>query len=212
MSTVRIIGRSSSHFTRVAQIFAHELSVPFALCPIYDMTRTDTAAYEGNPALKLPSLERDGSLVFGAQNIARALAEMAPRAPRIAWPEEATSDLGRNAHELVLHAMAAQVDLIFGTMIGKLPADNIYFAKKREGFLGALSWLDGNLDRALADLPSPRDLSFFEVALFCLIDHLSFRQTVPVAPYASLTRFAQAFSKRPSAERTPYRFDDPPAA
>jgi hypothetical protein len=60
MSTVQIIGRSSSHFTRVALVFAHELGVPFELVPIYDMTEVDPAVYAGNPALKLPTLRRSG--------------------------------------------------------------------------------------------------------------------------------------------------------
>ena len=81
--------------------------------------------------------------------------------------------------------------VIFGTIVGKLPADNVYFAKGRNGFEGALRWLDDNLAAALRAIPSPRDLSLFEVTLFCLIEHLTFRGTLPVEPYPSLVRFAQ---------------------
>jgi len=38
MSTLRIVGRSSSLFTRLALIFAEELGVPVELVPIHDMT------------------------------------------------------------------------------------------------------------------------------------------------------------------------------
>ncbi len=208
---VQIQGRSSSHFTRVAQIFAHECGVPFELVPIYDMTVVDPELYAGNPALKLPTLRRGGSLVFGAENICRALVELAEPQPRVVWPEALRDDLARNAHELVRHAMAAQVQWIFGTVIGQLPADNIYFKKGREGFEGALRWLDEHVERVLATLPAARDLSFFEVSLFCLVDHLRFRETLPLAPYPALARFAEAFARRPSAARTQYRFDPPPA-
>lgn len=210
---MQIVGRSSSHFTRVTLIFAHELGVPFELVPIHDMTVVDPAVYAGNPALKLPTLRRAGSLVFGAENICRTLAEVAEVAqvrPRIVWPEELRTDVARNAQELVWHGMAAQVQLIFGTLVNKLPADNIYFTKGRQGFEGALQWLEGNLARVLDGLPSPRDLSLFEVSLFCLVDHIGFRDSLSLQPYPALVRFAEGFAARPSAQRTQYRFDPPP--
>lgn len=206
MSDVQILGRSSSHFTRVTLIFAHELGVPFELVPIHDMTQMDAAAYAGNPALKLPTLRRAGSLVFGTENICRALADLAGGTQRIVWPEQRTDDVSRNAQVMIWHAMAAQVQLVMGTAIAKLPADNVYFAKGRAGFTGALRWLDDHVSAAIDALP-PRDLSLLEVTLFCLIDHLAFRTTVPTAPYPALLRFAQTFATRPSAIRTPYRVD-----
>jgi glutathione S-transferase len=207
---VRINGRSSSHFTRMTLIFAHELGVPVELVPIHDMTSVDPGVYAGNPALKMPTLRRAGSIVFGAENICRTLAEVAGARPRIVWPEELRTDVARNAQELVWHGMAAQVQIVFGTIVGKLPADNIYFAKAREGFEGALRWLDDNLAGVLGGLPAPRDLSLFEISLFCLVDHVSFRGTLPLAPYPSLVRFAESFAQRPSARYTQYRFDPAP--
>lgn len=209
MSPVQIVGRSSSHFTRVPVIFAHELGVPFELVPINDMTSTDSAVYADNPALKMPTLRTESSLVFGAENICRTLADLASTRLHVVWPEQVREDVARNAQELVWHGMAAEVQLVFGTIIGKLPADNIYFAKSRDGFKGALRWLDDNLARALRALPSPRDLSLFEVTLFCLMDHISFRGTLPVQPYPTLMQFTADFAARPSAQRTQYRYDNP---
>ncbi len=203
---VQIIGRSSSLFTRVPLIFARELGVTIELVPIPDMTEIDPVIYGGNPALKLPTLRRDGSVVFGAENICRALADHAGDRVRIVWPEQLRGDLPRNAQELVWHAMAAQVQLVFGTMIGKLPADNIYFTKGRRGFEGALRWLDTHVADALGALPS-RDLSLLEVSLFCLVEHLGFRATLPLEPYPALVAFARDFAARPSAQATTYRFD-----
>jgi glutathione S-transferase len=207
MSPVQIIGRSSSHFTRVPLIFALELGVPFERVPVHEVTSRDPAVFGGNPTLKVPTLLRGGSKVFGAQNICRALAELGEGKLRIVWPEELRSDLARNAQELVWHCMAAQVQLIFGTVIASLPVDNVYFAKGKEGFEGALRWLEANLADALAELPSPRGLSLFEVSLFCLVEHLTFRQTLSVEPYPALRQFTADFGKRPSAQRTAYRFD-----
>lgn len=206
MDTVQIVGRSSSHFTRMPRIFAEELGVPYEFVPVYDMTATDPQAYGGNEALKLPSLRRGEALLCGAQNICRALAEIAAAPLRIVWPEDCRDDLSRNAQEMVSHCMAAQVQLIFGTIIGKLPAENIYFTKCRAGFQNSLRWLDQHLPGMLSALPA-RDLSSFEVSLFCLIDHLIFRPTLPLNPYPSLVRFGEEFARRPSAQRTVYRFD-----
>lgn len=208
MNAVQIVGRSSSLFTRVARIFAEELGVPYQLVPIHDMTSIDPDAYAGNPALKLPILKTNGSTLFGAQNICRALAERAGSPIRIVWPEDLREALHRNAQELVWHAMAAQVQLVVGTVIAKLPAESVYFVKGRAGLENSLSWLERNVTSALRALP-PRDLSLFEVSLFCLVEHLTFRETVGIAQYAELLRFSRAFAGRPSAQRTAYQFDRP---
>jgi glutathione S-transferase len=212
MNTMQIVGRSSSLFTRLPLIFAEELAVPYELVPIYDMTALGPEVYAGNPALKLPILRLQGSTLFGALNICRAIDERAERPARIVWPEEMRSVLSRNAQELVWHGMAAQVQIVFGQLVGKLPADNVYFTKARAGLEGALQWLDANMTDVMSELPAPRGLSVFEASLFCLVEHLIFRETLNVAPYPALVRFAQEFSARPAAKRTAYRFDTPPPA
>src|SRR4051794_16783286 len=42
-----LVGRSSSHFTRTARIFALELGVPHGFRPVLDMATLDLAAYGG---------------------------------------------------------------------------------------------------------------------------------------------------------------------
>jgi glutathione S-transferase len=207
MDAIEIIGRSSSHFTRMTRIFAEELRVPYRLVPVPDMTVLSAEAYGGNPAMKLPVLRSSGSTLFGAQNICRALARRSSQAVRIIWPEDLHTELACNAQELVWHGMAAQVQIAFGVLICKLPAETVYFAKAHEGFAGALRWLDANLDDVRGHLPTVRDLSLFEVSLFCLIDHLTFRPTVSITPYRTLACFAEEFGTRSSAQSTPYRFD-----
>lgn len=205
---VRIVGRRSSLFTRVALMFAEELGITYELEPIYDMTATDPALYGDNPALKLPSLRRGESSLFGARNICLALAEISGPTLRIVWPEQLRDDLSRNAQELVWHAMGAQVQLVFGTMVAKLPAENVYFAKARAGLDNSLHWLDRHAAQILALLPA-RDISLLEVELLCLLEHLVFRATLPLAPYPALLHFSETFAARPSAQRTRYRFDAP---
>lgn len=211
-NALKIVGRSSSLFTRLPLIFAEELAVPYELVPIHDMTALGPEVYAGNPALKLPILRVGGEALFGALNICRAVDERAERPARVVWPEELRSVLSRNAQELVWHAMATQVQIVMGTVVGKLPADNVYFTKARAGLEGSLRWLDAHVTDVMSELPAPRGISVLEASLFCLIDHLVFRKTLDVGPYPALVRFAQAFAARPSAKRTVYRFDTPPAS
>jgi len=201
-----LIGRSSSHFTRLVRLVAEELGVACTFAPLYDLTSRDPADYAGNPALKLPVLQLPEGPVFGAENICRALAGMAARPRRIVWTEQLPDLRARNAQELIWHGMSAQVQWVFGMQVAQLPADNIYFAKAGDGFRNALAWLDANLEAVLLSLP-PRDISLLEASLFCLVEHLTFRQTLATEPYRHLLAFADAFRTRPSAQRTCYAYD-----
>lgn len=205
----RITGRSSSHYTRLARMFALELGVACEFAPVHDLASLDARDYAGNPALKLPVLSRGDVVVFGAENICRVLAELAPPRRVIVWPEDVRDASGRNAQELVWHAMQAQVQLGFGTQIARLPADSVYFVKAAAGLRNALAWLDETAPSVIQTLP-PHDLSMLEISLFCLVEHLAFRTTVPLAPYARLTGFTREFGRRASARDTAYRFDVSP--
>lgn len=210
--TLRIIGRRSSLFTRVPLMFAEALGVGIELDPVRDMTRLAPQDYAGNPALKLPILRVGDDALFGSVNICRAIADRAAadgRTHRVVWPENLTGMLAANAHEMVAHCMAAQVQLVMGTQLGSLPADAPFFVKIRTGMEGALQWLDSHLDEMLARLPPERTLSLFEVSLFCLLEHLAFRATVSSDGYSRLSRFATAYGLRPAAKATSYRYDDP---
>jgi len=102
--------------------------------------------------------------------------------------------------------MAAQVQLVMGTVLNDLPPDNGYFVKARAGLEGLLHWLDARVAGCIAALP-PHGLSVFEVSLFCLVEHLAFRPTVSLDPYPALTTFCARFGTRESARSTAYRFD-----
>ena len=207
--TLRVTGRSGSHFTRVVRIVAHELKLPLELDVVVDLMSLEVKDYGGHPAFKIPTLHIGDSALYGTDNICNRLVELAGRAddPRIVRSGHLTSDLLRSAQELVWHAMSVQVQLIIGVRIAKLPAENAFFVKARLGLHGALRWLDERLDLVLAALPSPRDLSVFEVSLFCLVEHVEFRPMVPLDDFPKLRAFAKQFGVRESAQLTPYRAD-----
>jgi glutathione S-transferase len=202
----RLVGRSSSHYTRLARMFAEELGIAYAFEPVYDLASRDPADYAGNPALKLPVLVLPEGTVFGAENVCRTLAARISPPRRIVWTEQLPDPRARNAQELVWHGMGAQVQLVFGMQVARLPAENVYFAKAADGFRNALAWLDANLESVLHGLP-PRDFSLLEASLFCLLEHLLFRDTLPLAPYRHLAAFTAAWRERPAAQRTAYAFD-----
>ena len=77
MSELVLVGRSSSHFTRVARMFALELGIDFAVRPVYDLTSLDVTVYGDNPALKIPVLLTETGPLFGAENICRELVRRA---------------------------------------------------------------------------------------------------------------------------------------
>lgn len=206
---IEIVGRQSSHYTRLVRMFAHELGVPYRLTPIFEFLSTDPAVFAGNPALKLPALRDGDGVVWGSGNACRRIARLAPGGEaQVAWPEQATDALVMNAQELVAHAMAVQVEVVFHEIVSKRPPDAASI-KRRESLENCLAWLDANLDEVRARLPAV-PVRWFELALFCLLEHLPFRNPVDLSARPALRAFAADFATRPSAQATPYRFDAPP--
>jgi glutathione S-transferase len=200
-----IVGRSGSHFTRIARMFARELGVAHRFRPIEDLLSLDAAEYAGNPALKLPILEGPGGVRFGTLNICRELSRHAVTELRIVWPEDQLDALSCNAMELTLQGMATEVSLIMQAVSGaERDSDSRHRAKLRVSLEQSVAWLDANIDAALAALPERRDLSFLELALFCFASHLPWRKVLVLDGYDNLRRFCDAFGTRPSASETQY--------
>jgi glutathione S-transferase len=204
-NAARILGRSSSHFTRVARIFASEMGVAYSFDVVRDLLSQNASDFGGNPSLRIPVLHVAGDAWFGAQNACRALSRMSRRHVRVVWPEDSREPLIANAQELVLQGMATEVTLIMSKMGGA--DDNPHQAKLAIGLSQVLAWLEANVTDILVRLPVGRDLSYLEVALFCFVAHVEFRDVLPVSGYPRLSAFATHFGERASAQETDYRFD-----
>ncbi len=200
----RIVGRSSSHFTRVVRLFAEECGVAYDFQIVESLLALDPADYGGNPGLRLPTLvTRDGP-TFGSLPSCRRIASMCSHPLRMVWPEQSPPLLASNAMELAAQAMSTEVSLI---MVTATAGDASRYADKlRAALVGMLEWLDQHLVDALLQLPS-RDLSYLELSLFCLVDHLEFRDVTSIGPYPRLCAFRDEFAERPSATATPFEFD-----
>ena len=204
MSALTLVGRSSSHFTRVARIFAHELAVAHVFQPVFDITALEMGAYAGNPALKIPVLVDEQGPLFGTENICRELVRRAGRTTSVVLRGDVRDRVVANAEELVLHVMSAEVSLIMAKMAGDARLAPPKIARSIENGLG---YLDENVETLLATLPRERALSFVEVALFCVLTHLPFREVMDVTPWSRLAAFCERFGERESARSTEYRFD-----
>ncbi len=206
---VQIIGRQSSHYTRQLRLLAHELEVEYALQPIHDLMSEDPAVFAGNPALKLPALRQGDTVVWGSLNACRWLARQADDGvARVFWPEQAATALAMNAHEVLAHAMAAQVEVVFHEIVSERPPDAAS-RKRRTSLVQCLAWLDRHWDDIRTELP-PARIAIFDLGLFCLLEHLPFRNPIDLSSMPRLTAFAAVFAERPSAQGTPYRFDAAP--
>ncbi|APR77713.1 Hypothetical protein A7982_03060 [Minicystis rosea] len=204
MSDLVLVGRSSSHYTRVARIFALELGVAHVFRPVLDMMSLDAATYSGNPALKVPVLVDEDGLLVGTENICRVLALRSGKRSSVVLRGDVTARIVMNAEEMALHVMATEVAVIMAKMGGD---DRAVPPKVQRSLENALGFLNENIDRALAALPAERTLSFLEVALFSTLTHLPWRQVMDVAAYERLAAFCARFGERAGARETEYRFD-----
>jgi glutathione S-transferase len=208
-SPIEIVGRQSSHYTRQVRLLAHELGLDHVLQPIHDLLSEDPTVFAGNPALKLPAVRQGDAVVWGSLNACRWIARQTPGgSARVFWPEDATTPLLMNAHEVLTHAMAAQVEVVFHEIVSKRPPDAAS-RKRRTSLALCLDWLDQRLDAIHGELPAER-IALFDLGLFCLLEHLPFRNPMDLSEMSRLAAFARAFGLRTSAQATPYRFDAPP--
>jgi glutathione S-transferase len=203
METAYLLGRSSSHFTRVARIFALELGVAHDFRAVLDLTTLDPSAYARNPALKIPVwVDEQGSL-FGAENICHALRRRSGKtAANVILRGELPDRAIANAEELTLHVMSCGVSLIMAKASGSAAPPKV-----APSLHNGLGYLDETLPAVLAALPASRLLSFFEVALFCVVTHLKFRDVADASGFRCLQDFCLTFAERDSAKATHYRFD-----
>ncbi len=206
--TLTILGRSSSHFTRVARLYALELEVPHDFSPVLEIASTTAATFGDNPALRVPSLHTPEGTWFGSLGVCRELARRSALDAPLVWPEDLAEPLASNVQELILEGMAAEVTVVMARLAG-LGDEHRAFDKPLARVRGSAAFLEAHLDAALAGLPERR-LSFLEVTAFCFATHLDFRGFMPLEALPRLRAFATTFGARASAQATPYFFDQPP--
>lgn len=199
-----LVGRSSSHYSRLARLFLLELGVDHEFRPVRDLTVLDRAVYADNPALKIPILVDERGPLFGSENVAREAVRRAGRRAAVTLSGDVDDRALANVDELTRHVMASEVSVVMAKLEGRAAPPKV-----AASLAHSLAHLDAHVDAALAALPPERALSYVEVALFCVLRHLTFREVADVSPYARLVAFADRFGERPGARATEYRFDFP---
>ena len=187
----------------MVRLFAIELGVAHEFRPVFDLMTVDTAAYAGNPALKIPILLDEEGALFGAENICRALTRRSGKS-HVVLRGDVTTRVVANAEELTLHVMSTEVLLLTANFAKQPPPP-----KATASIEQSLDHLDEHLDGALAALPADRTVSFLEVALFCVLTHLPWRDVMAVTRWSRLAELTREFGQRESARATEYRFDSP---
>lgn len=205
MTELSLIGRSSSHFTRIAKIFAHELGVRYEFQIIYELGSTRTTDFADNPALRVPTLRSGANTWFGSLNICRELARRATVPHTLLWPEDVREPIATNAQELVLETMASEVTIVMARLSG-IPSDHPFMAKPFARIQATVAWLENELPGVLSRLP-PHSLGFLEVSAFCLFKHLGFREILSIDDRPNLVAFCREFERRPSAQHTEFHID-----
>ena len=205
MAELTLIGRRSSHYSRTVRIFAAELGVEYRLTPVIDLMSLDAQTFAENPALKLPVLRAGNDYIYGTLNICRVIAQSSAAPRRIGWPESFNTPLLMNAHELLAHAMATEVEIVMHEVVAHRPPDTAS-RKRRTSLLNCLTWLDKEL-RSIRSAFDGYDLSYFEVGLFCLLEHIPFLNPMDLSAMPTLLAFVEEFGARESARATPYQFD-----
>jgi glutathione S-transferase len=207
MSRLVLAGRSSSHFTRLARIFAIESGCDFEFELLEDLASTNAENYSGNPSLTIPALLVDREPVLGSVNICRRFAELSGQRERYSLPEDFIgSQLLQNAHELVMTGMSAQVTIVFSTLFANIAKENGLVMKSQQRLNGLLAWLNTNWQEILAQIPQEK-LSTIEAGLFCLLEHIDFRRTEGITIGDELRKFVTNFGAKQSAKDTPFKMD-----
>jgi glutathione S-transferase len=205
MKDIVLVGRSSSHFTRIARIFAHELGLEYAFEPVYEIASRNASTFADNPTLRVPSLKTKSGTWFGSLNVSRELARRANRYDDVVWPEHLADAQSMNAQEIVTETMAAEATILMARA-ANLASEHPFLAKPLARVDASLAWLERELPDILARL-SPSSLSFLEVSAFCLCAHLPFREVRSIDDCPNLVAFSRRFGDRESARVTEYRFD-----
>lgn len=205
-SSITLVGRSSSHFTRIVRLYAAELGVEHRFEPVYDIQSTDARTFD-NPLLTVPSLRTPEGTWFGSLPAAREIARRSGSPSGLVWPEDLTTLVASNAQEVVLSAMNTGVAIVLARSAG-VANDDALLTKPLARLGGALDWLEANLEAAVASLPERR-LSYLEISAFCFLTHLGFRELGTLAGLPKLGAFSERYGARASAQATPYRFDQP---
>lgn len=157
-----------SHFSRKVRIVLRELGVACQESYVPNLLSTDPDDFGGNPIMRVPVLRDGPHWVIESDQIVRYLLETYDRDnDRFAFFSMTAAQ--RNALSIVSAIMGAEVELILSKRSGLAEAaGGLYFQRYRDVIGHGLAWLELHG----AALWPEAELSYLDVALLCMWDHL----------------------------------------
>src|SRR5262245_14544310 len=163
-----------SHFSRKVRIVLRELGLDCEESYVPNLLSADPSDFGGNPILRVPVLRDGAQWVVESDQIVRYLLETYDRGnDRFAFFSMSTDQ--RNALSIVSAVMGADVELLLSRRSGLGDqAGGLYFSRYREVIDRGLAWLEGNA----ATIWPAVELSYLDIALLCMWDHLRYNKFV----------------------------------
>lgn len=192
--SLRLYATPLSHFARKVRILLHELDVPFELHFVEDLLSSDPKDFGGNPILRIPTLVDGDAWVVESDQIARHCAERFDPTDRHAVLSLSLRQ--RNALSMINAAMAAEVEILLSQRSGIEEIESLkYFRRHYRVIEHCLAWLE----EAGPSLWTQQGLSYLDIALVCMWEHLEHYETIPnLDAFAWLTQQVDQWKGRPS--------------
>lgn len=178
-----------SHFARKIYILLHALDLPFELVLVEDLLSSNPEDFGGNPILRIPTLVDEETWVVESDRIAQYLVEEYDPEDRFGVLSMDVAQ--RNALSMINAAMGAEVEILLSQRSG---IDGIqdyhYFQRYYTVIEQCLHWLE---TEGPFLWPS-QDISYLDIALVCMWDHLAHYQAIPeMKRFAWMKKRAQGF-------------------
>jgi glutathione S-transferase len=196
--TTQLHGTPLSHFTRKIRVLLDELGVEYDFVRPPGVLLRETAAYGGNPLMRVPTLVDGEDHIFESDHIARHVVTRLDPGDRFGVTTTEVEAMNRLA--AMNGVMANEVTLILAKRAGGVDLAAPYFAKLVTAIETALAWLDARID------PDAPGFDYRDIVLVCMWQHLEHYGLVPLTPYGRLAARVRRFADRPSvAASTPDR-------
>lgn len=161
-----------SHFARKVRILLNLYKIDYEMVDIGNVASSSAEDFAHNPLMKVPTLKCDGQLIFDSDNIAAFIVRKFDPDDRFNFFTTNLNDL--NARAVMNGIMNEEVKIILAKRTGVPTEQYDFFAKAHKSIEQGLEWLEEN-----HMIFSKSQLTYAEVHLICLIEHLRKYKMVP---------------------------------
>jgi glutathione S-transferase len=191
---LKLHGTPLSHFTRKIRILLGELGVQHEMVWLPTVMAASPGAFADNPLMRVPTLLDGDRMLIESDHIARYIVG---RYDPSDWFGVKTDDPhAMNMLAVTNGIMANEVVLILAKRGGLEDIDGVaYFRKLKAAIEQGLDWLETKIQ---IDAP----MSYADITLVCMWDHLRHYKLVPVDRYTRIAERAAKWATRPAVAST----------